>query len=81
MLKNDIECIEADNRESDKRLLEVLNTRLKHSQPLTWGDIDEALRSVIVDKPRLADSLREIYVDSSTSPDCFYLVSQRHRAQ
>ena len=52
---NEIDSIEMDYKSSQERLREVLKARLKMSQPLTWGDICNALRSDMVGESKLAE--------------------------
>ena len=56
-----IENIESNKADSGDRLLAVLSVRLNKAEPLTWNEIDSALRSECVDKSRLADKLRQKY--------------------
>ena len=64
-----IDCIEADYQHANERLREVLKVRLKQTPALTWADIIRALRSQMVDEPRLADSIEQGHCksDSCTS--------------
>ena len=57
----EIENIENNKADSGDRLLAVLSVRLNKAEPLTWNEIDSALRSECVDKSRLADKLRQKY--------------------
>ena len=55
---SEIDCIEASTG-FDERLLEVLKRRLKMAEPLTWADIDKALRSQTVGEHRVANEIQE----------------------
>ena len=57
----EIENIESNKTDSGDRLLAILSLRLNKAKPLTWNDIDSALRSDCVDKNRLADKIRQKY--------------------
>ena len=57
----EIENIESNKADSGDRLLAILSVRLNKAEPLTWNEIDSALRSECVDKSRLADKLRQKY--------------------
>ena len=57
----EIENIESNKADSGDRLLAVLSVRLNKAEPLTWNEIDSALRSECVNKSRLADKLRQKY--------------------
>ena len=61
-----IQGIEADHKNVDDRLLEVLFARLNGEPPLTWGDVVKALRSRTVGSHhRLANSIHESYIRRS----------------
>ena len=47
--------------ESDLRLVNILGLASKMAKPLTWADIDKALRSPAVNEHQLADSIRLDY--------------------
>ena len=57
----EIENIESNKTDSGDRLLAIMSVRLNKAEPLTWNEIDSALRSECVDKSRLADKLRQKY--------------------
>ena len=57
----EIENIESNKTDSGDRLLAVLSVRLNKAEPLTWNEIDSALRSECVDKSRLADKIKKKY--------------------
>ena len=57
----EIEGVENRYQNADDRLRAILSVRLNKAKPLTWNEIDSALRSECVDKSRLADKLREKY--------------------
>ena len=57
----EIESIESNKTDPGDRLLAILSVRLNKAEPLTWNEIDSALRSECVDKSRLADKLRQKY--------------------
>ena len=57
----EIENIGSNKADSGDRLLAILSVRLNKAEPLTWNEIDSALRSECVDKSRLADKLRQKY--------------------
>ena len=66
--------IESNKTEPGDRLLAILSVRVKKSKPLTWNDIDSALRSDCVDESRLSDKIRKKYghsfiADPSTESD------------
>ena len=70
----EIENIESNKADSGDRLLAILSVRVKKSKPLTWNDIDSALRSDCVDESRLSDKIRKKYghffiPDPSTESD------------
>ena len=70
----EIESIESNKTEPGDRLLAILSVRVKKSKPLTWNDIDSALRSNCVDESRLSDKIRKKYghffiPDPSTESD------------
>ena len=58
---NEIKKIQKRCSDHDECLLEVLSVRLKQIPPLTWRDIDTALRSDTVGEPQLADRIRRQY--------------------
>ena len=57
----EIESIESNKTDPGDRLLAILSVRLNKAEPLTWNEIDSALRSECVDKSRLADKIKKIY--------------------
>ena len=57
----EIEGVENRYQNADDRLRAILSARLNKAKPLTWNEIDSALRSECVDKSRLADKLRQKY--------------------
>ena len=70
----EIENIESNKTDSGDRLLAILSVRVKKAKPLTWNDIDSALRSDCVDESRLSDKIRKKYdhffiPDPSTESD------------
>ena len=58
---DEIKGVEKRYQNSDDRLRAILSARLNKAKPLTWNEIDSALRSECVDKSRLADKLRQKY--------------------
>ena len=58
---NEIKKIQSQCSDPRGCLLEVLSVRLKQIPPLTWRDIDTALRSDTVGEPLLADRIRRQY--------------------
>ena len=48
VLKSEIDIIEAQYRDPVECLLEILSVRLKQTPALTWGEVDEALRSCLL---------------------------------
>ena len=58
---NEIKNIQSQCSDPRGCLLEVLLVRLKQIPPLTWRDIDTALRSDTVGEPQLADRIRRQY--------------------
>ena len=70
----EIENIESNKKDSGDRLLAILSVRLNKAKPLTWNEIDSALRSECVDESRLSDTIRKKYgnffiPDPSTESD------------
>ena len=70
----EIENIESNKTDSGDCLLAVLSIRVKKSKPLTWNDIDSALRSDCVGESGLSDKIRKKYghffiPDPSTESD------------
>ena len=69
----EIENIESNKTDSGDRLLAILSVRVKKSKPLTWNEIDSALRSEYVDESRLSDKIRKyghfFIPDPSTESD------------
>lgn len=57
----EIECIEAQHANLSDRLLAILSVRLDQADPLTWSDIDTALRLGVVGKGKLADKIQRKY--------------------
>ena len=53
--------IEKQHTDLGDRLLEVLSARLNQAEPLTWNDIDTALRLECVGESRTADGIRKKY--------------------
>ena len=53
--------IESNKTDPGDRLLAILSVRLNKAEPLTWNEIDSALRSDCVDKSRLADKIKKQY--------------------
>ena len=58
---NEIKKIQSQCSDPRGCLLEVLSVRLKQIPPLTWRDIDTALRSDTVGESQLADRIRRQY--------------------
>ena len=58
---DEIESIEGKYNDNGDRLLEILSVRLKKVEPLTWNDIDRALRLDCVGESRTADGIRKKY--------------------
>ena len=58
---DEIESIEAQYTNPSDRLLAILSVRLDQANPLTWSDIDTALRLGVVGKGKLADKIRRKY--------------------
>ena len=58
---DEIEKIQTQFTNPDKCLLKILSIRLKMSPPLTWNDIDAALRSDAVCESRLANKIKKKY--------------------
>ena len=58
---NEIKKIQSQCSDPGECLLEVLSVRLRQIPPLTWRDIDTALRSDTVGEPLLADRIRRKY--------------------
>ena len=57
----EIESIEQMHKEPRDRLRAILTARLKKSEPLSWNDIDEALREECVGLGSTADNIRKRY--------------------
>ena len=58
---DEIENIESNKTDSGDRLLAILSVRLNKAKPLTWNEIDSALRSKTVDKSGLAEEIKQKY--------------------
>ena len=58
---DEIACIEKINQDPGHCLLEILTARLRMSEPLTWNDIDAALREECVGLGSTADKIRKRY--------------------
>ena len=58
---NEIKRIQSQCSDPRGCLLEVLSVRFSQIPPLTWRDIDTALRSDTVGEPQLADRIRRQY--------------------
>ena len=58
---DEIACIEKMNQDPGHCLLEILTARLRKSEPLTWNDIDAALREECVGLGSTADNIRKRY--------------------
>ena len=58
---DEIACIEQINQDPGHCLLEILTARLKKSEPLTWNDIDAALREECVGLGSTANDIRKRY--------------------
>ena len=58
---NEIACIEKINRYPGDCLLAILDARLRKSKPLTWNDIDAALRKECVGLGNTANDIRKRY--------------------
>ena len=58
---DEIACIEKMNQDPGDCLLEILTARLIKSKPLSWNDIDEALREECVGLGNTADKIRKRY--------------------
>ena len=58
---DEIACIEKMNQDPGHCLLEILTARLRKSEPLTWNDIDAALREECVGLGNTADKIRKRY--------------------
>ena len=56
---DEIACIEKINQDPGDCLLEILTARLRMSEPLTWNDIDAALREECVGLGNTADKIRK----------------------
>ena len=57
----EIESIEQMHKEPRDRLRAILTARLKKSEPLSWNDIDEALKEECVGLGSTADNIRKRY--------------------
>ena len=66
--KAKIDGVAAEQTDSGKCLLEILSIRLKQTPALTWGIIDKALRSPIVDELQLADTLQRTHYSKGGDP-------------
>lgn len=58
---DEIEKIQTQFTNPDKCLLKILSIRLKMIPPLTWNDVDAALRSDAVGESRLANKIKKKY--------------------
>ena len=58
----EINNIEGKYADHSDRLLQILSVRLKKAEPLTWSDMDTALRLDCVGESRTADSIRKKYI-------------------
>ena len=58
---DEIKTIQSNNTDFGDRLLAILSVRLNKAKPLTWNDIDSALRSKSVDKSGLAEEIKRKY--------------------
>ena len=58
---DEIACIEKMNQDPGHCLLEILTARLRKSEPLTWNDIDAALRKECVGLGSTANDIRKRY--------------------
>ena len=58
---DEIACIEKMNRDPGDCLLAILDARLRMSEPLTWNDIDAALRKGCVGLGNTANDIRKRY--------------------
>ena len=58
---DEIESIEAQHTNPSDRLLAILSFRLKKAEPITWSDIETALRLDCVGEGRLANSIQKKY--------------------
>ena len=58
---DEIESIESRYQSADDRLRAVLTARLRKSEPLTWNDIDAALREECVGLGNTANDIRKRY--------------------
>ena len=58
---DEIESIESRYQNTDDRLRAVLTARLRKSEPLTWNDIDAALREECVGLGNTANDIRNRY--------------------
>ena len=56
---DEIESIEGKYNDHSDRLLAILSVRLKQVEPLTWNDIDRALRLDCVGESKTAKAIRE----------------------
>ena len=63
--KSEIDEIEAKYSSPKERLCEVLDVRLKQLPPLTWNDIDKALRSKTIGEQKLANEILGESVDKN----------------
>ena len=58
---DEIACIKEMNQDPGHCLLEILTARLRKSEPLTWNDIDAALREECVGLGNTANDIRKRY--------------------
>ena len=63
--KNEIDNIEVEHGDNSRRLLEVLEVRVKRDPALTWADIEKALRSQSVDEHQTADRIQQSHGSKS----------------
>ena len=59
--------IEKEHTETNRRFIEVLSHWRKNSDTVTWDTVIAALESPFVDEKKLAKTLREKYIKSTTT--------------
>lgn len=84
----EIECIESIYTDPGDRLLGILSVRVKKAEPLTWNDIDTALRLDCVGEGRTARDIQKKYghlfmpeetqITSSRTPESSPELKQNH---
>ena len=78
---SEIESVERNEKDSSDRLLEILTIRLKKGDPLTWNDIDAALREECVGEAKIANAIKNKYGHFFAVPSPRDISVQKHREE